>query len=67
MRACAACASLQHFPLDFMAAARPQAQTTNQTLRMLGTYSSDAAVAQALGVHAPAGVMKPGFHPDVAC
>jgi hypothetical protein len=53
--------------MDFMAAARPQAQTTNQTLRMLGTYSSDAAVAKALGVHVPAGAMKPGFHPDVAC
>jgi hypothetical protein len=58
---------LQHFPLDFMAAARPQAQTTNQTLRMMGTYSSDAAVAKALGVHVPAGAVKAGFHPDVAC
>jgi hypothetical protein len=53
--------------MDFMAAARPQAQTTNQTLRMLGTYSGDAAVAKALGVHVPAGAMTPGFHPDVAC
>ncbi|WIA35534.1 hypothetical protein OEZ86_003960 [Tetradesmus obliquus] len=57
----------KHFPLDFMSAARPQAQTTNQTLRMLGTYSSDAAVAKALGVHVPAGAVKPGFDPDVVC
>jgi hypothetical protein len=54
----------QHYQLDFYAAARPFAQTTNQTLRMLGTYSSDAPVALALGVHIPGGVAS-GFHPDV--
>jgi len=52
---------LQKFPLDFLAAARPQVRTTNETLRMLGTYSSDEAVAQRLGVHIPHGCSCAGL------
>eukprot|EP00879_Flechtneria_rotunda_P013693 GHRR01014303.1.p1 GENE.GHRR01014303.1~~GHRR01014303.1.p1 ORF type:complete len:205 (+),score=60.85 GHRR01014303.1:295-909(+) len=54
------------YHMDFMSAARPQARTCNQTLRMLGTYRSDAAIAKALEVHIPGGVVS-GFHPDVKC
>jgi hypothetical protein len=39
--------------LDFLAAARPQARTTTETLRMMGAYSSDKLVAEQLGVHVP--------------
>lgn len=37
--------------MEFLAAARPHVRTTNETMRMLGTYSGDQAVAQRLGVH----------------
>jgi hypothetical protein len=47
--------TLQKFPMDFLAAARPQTRTTTETMRMLGTYSCDSAVAQRLGVHIPHG------------
>lgn len=59
---------LQKHPLDLLAEARPAAQTTNQTLRMLGTYNSDTELARMLNVHIPAAGVKPGcFHPDVKC
>jgi hypothetical protein len=50
--------------MDFMAALRPQAQTTNQTLRVLGTYRKDHEVLGTLGLRVPAGATT-GFHPDV--
>lgn len=37
--------------MDFMAAARPQARTTTETMRMLGTYHNDFETAKRLGVH----------------
>lgn len=59
---------LQKYQLDFLAAARPAAQTTNQTMRMLGTYEGDADVARMMNVQVPAVGVKPGcFHPDVNC
>mmetsp|Transcript_40256 Transcript_40256/g.89397 ORF Transcript_40256/g.89397 Transcript_40256/m.89397 type:complete len:378 (+) Transcript_40256:766-1899(+) len=57
----------QKYPVDFMAAIRPDAQTTNQTLRMLGTYKTDYPHAERFNMHIPEGA--PGgdawFHPDV--
>lgn len=50
--------------VDFMCATRPQAQTTNQTMRMLGTYKSDAQVIKKLGTTL-AGVIKSGYTPDI--
>lgn len=47
--------ALQKFPMDFLAAARPQTRTTTETMRMLGMYGCDSAVAQRLGVHIPHG------------
>lgn len=44
---------LQKHPIDFLAAARPQARTTTETLRMMGAYSSDKAVAEQLGMYVP--------------
>lgn len=56
------------FPLDFLAAARPAAQTTNQTMRMLGTYTGDEQLARLINARIPAVGIKPGcFHPDVKC
>eukprot|EP00878_Enallax_costatus_P027365 GHUV01029448.1.p1 GENE.GHUV01029448.1~~GHUV01029448.1.p1 ORF type:complete len:224 (+),score=48.23 GHUV01029448.1:56-673(+) len=56
------------YQMDFLAAARPAAQTTNQTMRMLGTYEGDADVVRMMNVHIPAVGVKPGcFHPDVNC
>lgn len=57
---------VQKFPLDFMSAMRPQTKTTNQTLRMLGTYETDSKLVDKLGARIPAGVTS-GFHPDVQC
>jgi hypothetical protein len=54
----------QNYPVDFMAALRPQAATTNQTMRVLGTYESDKVGMQLLGIKQVPGV-APGFHPDV--
>ncbi|KAF5828851.1 hypothetical protein DUNSADRAFT_16987 [Dunaliella salina] len=56
----------QQNPLEYMATLRPQAETTNQTLRMMGTYASDFQNKRAgmQTVHmAPGG--PAGFHPDV--
>eukprot|EP00200_Dunaliella_tertiolecta_P002096 CAMPEP_0202345904 /NCGR_PEP_ID=MMETSP1126-20121109/4932_1 /ASSEMBLY_ACC=CAM_ASM_000457 /TAXON_ID=3047 /ORGANISM="Dunaliella tertiolecta, Strain CCMP1320" /LENGTH=132 /DNA_ID=CAMNT_0048937253 /DNA_START=218 /DNA_END=616 /DNA_ORIENTATION=- len=52
--------------LEYMATLRPQAETTNQTLRMMGTYASDYQAKRAgmQIVHmAPGGPV--GYHPDV--
>lgn len=35
----------KHFPSEFYASIRPHTSTTNQTLRMLGTYACDADFA----------------------
>ena len=45
----------QKYPMDFWAAARPRAQTTNQTLRMMGIYEGAANA----GVH----LSLPGLRP----
>lgn len=54
-------------PLDYMCAIRKDCETTNQTLRMMGTYEADYAHAQRAGTIIPNGC--PGgpafFHPDV--
>jgi hypothetical protein len=55
---------LQKYPQDFMADARPATQTTNQMLRVLGTYQEDYLTASRLGLFIPPGVPK-GWHPDV--
>lgn len=47
--ALAAC-KLQGHPMDLLATGGPQARTAVETTAMLGTYSSDAPLAQALGV-----------------
>lgn len=53
-------------PIDFYAAIRPDTQTTNQTLRMMGVYDSDYFFVKKMGVHIPhaSGLRK--FHPDVS-
>ncbi|MEW5310245.1 MAG: hypothetical protein WDW38_002061 [Sanguina aurantia] len=55
-------------PIQFLSAIRPHTQTTNQALRMLGTYEPDHAHARRLGILIPSGC--PGgegfFHPDVS-
>lgn len=39
--------------MDLLAAGRPQARTVAETTAMFGTFSSDAPLAQALGVLIP--------------
>lgn len=39
--------------MDLLAAGRPQARTAVEITAMFGTYSSDAPLAQALGVLIP--------------
>ncbi|GIL81250.1 hypothetical protein Vretimale_1191 [Volvox reticuliferus] len=57
----------QAYPLDFMGQIRPETETTNQAMRMLGTYASDQAHADRLGIFIPQGCPggKPSYHPDV--
>ncbi|PNW87469.1 hypothetical protein CHLRE_02g144450v5 [Chlamydomonas reinhardtii] len=57
----------QKQPLEFMTQIRPHTETTNQALRMLGTYVSDQPHADRLGMFIPAGCPggKPAYHPDV--
>ncbi|GFR48392.1 hypothetical protein Agub_g10285, partial [Astrephomene gubernaculifera] len=57
----------QHYPLDFMSQIRPETETTNQAMRMLGTYTSDQAHADRMGIFIPQGCPggKPAYHPDV--
>lgn len=57
----------QKYPVDFMTAVRPDTETTNQTLRMMGTYKSDYAVASRFNMNIPNGCPggKGAFHPDV--
>ncbi|KAJ9520991.1 hypothetical protein QJQ45_022707 [Haematococcus lacustris] len=54
-------------PYDYRATIRPDCQTTNQTMRMMGTYESDYQAAKQSGLFIPNGT--PGgpawFHPDV--
>ncbi|PNH05556.1 hypothetical protein TSOC_008158 [Tetrabaena socialis] len=54
-------------PLEFMTAIRPETETTNQAMRMLGTYDSDQAHADRMKVFIPQGCPggKPAYHPDV--
>lgn len=60
---------MQKSPIDFLSALRPDTQTTNQTLRMLGTYASDHSHAHRFNMHLPSACPggPPGgyFHPDV--
>eukprot|EP00798_Chlamydomonas_sp_ICE-L_P027167 gene27167-2407_t len=53
--------------IDYYAAIRPDTQTTNQTLRMMGTYDRDHIHAEKLQNHIPS--FSPGgaawYHPDV--
>lgn len=53
--------------MEFMCAIRPDTETTQQTMRMLGTYHTDQTHADRMGVHIPH--MSPGgsgtYHPDV--
>ncbi|EFJ48348.1 hypothetical protein VOLCADRAFT_104737 [Volvox carteri f. nagariensis] len=55
------------YPLDFMCQIRPETETTNQAMRMLGTYSSDISHAERIGLFIPQGCPggKPSYHPDV--
>jgi hypothetical protein len=57
----------QKYPMDFLISIRPDAETTNQTLRMLGTYRTDYEHAVRFCTFIPHGC--PGgpqsFHPDV--
>ncbi|GAX78366.1 hypothetical protein CEUSTIGMA_g5808.t1 [Chlamydomonas eustigma] len=57
----------QKFPIDFLISIRPDAETMNQTLRMLGTYRTDYEHAERFSTFIPSGC--PGgpqsFHPDV--
>ncbi|GLC41521.1 hypothetical protein PLESTB_001002000 [Pleodorina starrii] len=55
------------YPLDFMTQIRPETETTNQAMRMLGTYTSDQAHADRIGLFIPQGCPggKPAYHPDV--
>ncbi|KXZ42462.1 hypothetical protein GPECTOR_144g725 [Gonium pectorale] len=57
----------QKYPLDFMSEIRPETETTNQAMRMLGTYAADQSHADRLGVFIPQGCPggKPSYHPDV--
>ncbi len=62
---------MRKYPISYYSAIRPDAETTNQTMRMLGTYSSDFAFADQARIFIPSGC--PGgpatgtswFHPDV--
>lgn len=57
----------QKHPVEFMNSIRPDAETTSQTLRMLGTYPTDQVHADRMGAIIPH--MSPGgkgfYHPDV--
>lgn len=54
-------------PVDFMTQIRPDTETTNQAMRMLGTYDSDRLHTERLGVFIPQ--VCPGgkstYHADV--
>ncbi|KAL6754359.1 hypothetical protein V8C86DRAFT_2704290 [Haematococcus lacustris] len=54
--------------IEYMAAIRPDCETMNQTLRMMGTYPTDAPHAARCQLHMPplSPAIPPGaFHPDV--
>ncbi|KIY98776.1 hypothetical protein MNEG_9185 [Monoraphidium neglectum] len=53
------------FPMDFMAACRPRAKTTNQTLRMMGLYEEDGFFMAKMGAQPPVGVTAGAFLPDM--
>lgn len=54
-------------PVQYFVSARPEAETTAQTMRMFGTYPIDAPRANQIGAFiphmCPGG--KPSYHPDV--
>ncbi|KAI8475691.1 MAG: hypothetical protein J3K34DRAFT_464578 [Monoraphidium minutum] len=53
------------FPIDFFAAARPRAQTTNQTLRMVGLYEEDGFMMARMGALPLVGVLPGAYLPDI--
>lgn len=57
----------QRDPIEFLATVRPDTESTNQTLRMMGTYEPDFEIADRFNMHIPAVCPggKPFFHPDV--
>lgn len=57
----------KQFPMDFMTAVRPDTETVNQTLRMMGTYKPDYAIADRFKMNIPNGCPggKGEFHADV--
>jgi len=50
--------------VDFMVAARPQAETTSQTMRVLASYPGDKAVAKKMHMRMGPGYYA-GFQPDI--
>eukprot|EP00199_Chlamydomonas_sp_CCMP681_P006208 CAMPEP_0119103612 /NCGR_PEP_ID=MMETSP1180-20130426/2020_1 /TAXON_ID=3052 ORGANISM="Chlamydomonas cf sp, Strain CCMP681" /NCGR_SAMPLE_ID=MMETSP1180 /ASSEMBLY_ACC=CAM_ASM_000741 /LENGTH=185 /DNA_ID=CAMNT_0007088165 /DNA_START=21 /DNA_END=578 /DNA_ORIENTATION=- len=53
-------------PFDYASIVRPDAETTNQALRMLGTYASDEGFARRAGQIIPnCSPGGTGWHPDV--
>jgi hypothetical protein len=56
---------IQKYPMDFMAAVRPETQTTNQALRLMGTYEGDLWLMEKLKLRTMNGVKPGAFHPDV--
>ena len=57
----------QREPIEFMASIRPTTQTTNQTLRMMGTYETDLDHARRFKIQVPEALLTKNkfFHPDV--
>uniref|UniRef100_A0A7S0VCC2 Uncharacterized protein n=1 Tax=Polytomella parva TaxID=51329 RepID=A0A7S0VCC2_9CHLO len=55
------------YPIDHLAALRPETETISQTLRMVGTYADDRGHAQRLGIHIPSSCPggRDSYHPDV--
>jgi hypothetical protein len=56
---------VQNEQIDYRAQIRPDAETTNQTLRMFGTYEGDYAAARQAGVFIPQASPRVGGHAEV--
>ena len=48
--------------MDYLGAIRPETETVNQTLRMLGTYPTDQAHADKMGTFIAAGCPGAATH-----